>query len=537
MLLDANAEISNQHPVHLPGGLNITRAGPIVIVGPNGSGKSRRSRQLTSVVAIEVVSALRNTKISPQLQPIALQQAKANFQAHRETARSQPYELTNDFDFMLTALLGEATEGSLEYLRKVRAGEAPELPPLTSLEKIQHLWSNLFPGRELRFREYMPLVMNTVPIGGEPAEYSAWQMSDGEKAALYLAGRTLGADLGAVILVDEPETHFHSLLAVQFWDAIEAERPDLRLIYVTHDMTFAASRHAVQYLLANPKDGLTPIELAADSSDLTAVLLGTATLSFYATRIVFCEGDSAGLDARLYKSWFSGKETVVHAVGSCDMVLRSVSALSSSKLVNNLTVLGIVDRDFQSEARLAGMTVGASPLKVHEVETLYSLPGVVAAVARHLGTSLDLVAYNNKVVGAYNDQDRHRVVIERWKSIINAALTGVVYKVSTKTESLEIIAASVPDLFDQNNWSFSPQALLAAEKARVEALFQAPLTNLDELLRLMPGKQLRGLPASALGIAPQTYDDLVIAALVAEDGKLAELGGEIRHALTPYIPF
>ena len=47
----------------------------------------------------------------------------------------------------------------------------------------------------------------SVAIGDEPAEYSAWQMSDGEKAALYLAGRALGADEGAVILVDEPETH------------------------------------------------------------------------------------------------------------------------------------------------------------------------------------------------------------------------------------------------------------------------------------------------------------------------------------------
>lgn len=535
-MLPTQDEPVQQHPVYLPNGTQITENGPVVIVGPNGSGKSRRSRELTSTVHIEVVSALRNTRISQQLQAMALQQAKSNFHSQRETARNQPYELTNDFDFMLTTLLGEAFESSLEYVGKIRAGEVPGLPPLTSLEKIQSLWGEFFPGRVLKFRDYMPRVINTVAVGDEPVEYSAWQMSDGEKAALYLAGRTLGADQGAVILVDEPETHFHTLLAVHFWDAIERARPDLRLIYVTHDMTFAASRHAVQYLLANPKNGLTPIELATDSSDLAAVLLGTATLSFYATRIVFCEGDHEGLDARLYKAWFNTKETVVHAVGSCDMVLRSVSALASSELVQNLRVNGIIDRDFRPDAHLCNLPAGVSPLGVHEVETLYSLPGVVAAVAKHLGVKFDWHAYEAQIVATYADSDRHTVVIERWKVLIDEALSGVVSSVSTKAASLQVIAQSIPKLFDQRQWSFSPQALLADEKTRVEGLFQTTPITLDELLKVMPGKPLRGLPARTLRIAPKTYDNLVIAALAGEDSTLRSLGADIRAALKPYLP-
>ena len=79
-----------QHPVNLPNGTRITDPGPIVIVGPNGSGKSRRSREISSVVPVEVVSALRNTRISPQLQPMALQHARQSFDQQREVARSQP---------------------------------------------------------------------------------------------------------------------------------------------------------------------------------------------------------------------------------------------------------------------------------------------------------------------------------------------------------------------------------------------------------------------------------------------------------------
>lgn len=94
---------------------------------------------------------------------MALKQAKANFVSQPDTARSQPYELTNDFDFMLTALIGEALETSLEYLRRARNGEPQVLPELAPLEKIQGLWGQLFPGRELRFRECMPVVYTPLP--------------------------------------------------------------------------------------------------------------------------------------------------------------------------------------------------------------------------------------------------------------------------------------------------------------------------------------------------------------------------------------
>lgn len=527
----------SQYPVQIPGGERITENGPVVIVGPNGSGKSRRSRELTSDVQIEVISALRNTRISQQLQPMALGQARQNFVNQRETARHQPYEPTNDFDFMLTALIGDALEVSLEYLRAARADEEQALPPLVALERIQDLWGHLFPGRELRFKDYMPIVINTVAVGDQPQEYSAWQMSDGEKAALYLAGRALAADAGAVLLIDEPETHFHSLLAVEFWDAIERERPDLRLIYVTHDMTFAASRRAVQYLLANPVSGLAPIELASDAGDLAAVLLGTASLSFYANKIVFCEGEPDSLDVQLYGAWFNEKETVVQPVGSCDMVIRSASALGASSLIQNLDVRGIIDRDFHSKDRLKSLPAGISPLEVHEVESLFSLPDVVAAIAAHLGVIFDKAAYIQKIIQAFDDSDRHKVVLERWKLRVEGNLGEIVGSVSTKTDSLDDIAASIPTIFDYTQWSFSPSEILAEEKKQVEGLFDAAATTkLDEIVKLMPGKKLRSLGTGALGIKQTTFDQLLITAIRGEDPTLESLGTSLRTAMKPYMP-
>ncbi len=45
--------------------------------------------------------------------------------------------------------------------------------------------------------------------------------------------------------------------------------------------------------------------------DVAGALLGSASLSFYASRVVFCEGTDSSYDAKLYGAWFSGPDTVV----------------------------------------------------------------------------------------------------------------------------------------------------------------------------------------------------------------------------------
>ncbi len=174
-------------------------------------------------------------------------------------------------------------------------------------------------------------------VAGPALEYSGNQMSDGEKAALFVAGRVFSAERG-ILVVDEPETHFHSLLAVRLWNALEDARPDLRFVYVTHDLTFALSRRRARYVLASPTAGLRPIAVDdALPSDVSEALLGSASLSFYASRIVFCEGESGGRDESLYGAWFSGPDTVLRSVGSCQMVIRCVEALRAAGVRTHLT--------------------------------------------------------------------------------------------------------------------------------------------------------------------------------------------------------
>ncbi|MFD6695887.1 ATP-dependent nuclease [Micromonospora aurantiaca (nom. illeg.)] len=532
---EVEEDTEKQRSITVPGGYVISDPGPVVIVGPNGSGKTRLSRQITSAVGLEVVNSLRNTRISQQLQPMSLGQAKANFVSQREQARVQPYELSNDFDFLLTSLFAESFNTSTEYLQSVRAGRAESLPELTTLEKVQSIWSRFFPGRELFFKDYGPYVRSSVLAGADPVEYTAWQMSDGEKAALYLAGRLINADERAVVLVDEPETHFHSLLAVEFWDAIEAERPDLRIVYVTHDMTFASSRRG-HVLLASPATGLTPSSFQERlSDDVAAVLLGTASLSFYAKRVIFCEGDENSFDKILYAAWLGDRTTVVRPVGSADMVIRCVTALRRSNLIRNLEVVGLVDRDFHPDNYFAALPQGVYALGVHEVESIFAVPAVAVAVGSHIGNHVDEAQLCATLISSYQDHERSKVILERWKRQVESRLVGVVATVGTRNAAISEISSQIPATFDSANWDFKPQEILETERTRVEEAFINAKASIVEVLRLMPGKQLIPRVAQIAGMTPQAYRRLIVAALEG-DSSLADLESSIRSSLSEFLP-
>lgn len=202
----------------------------------------------------EFVNALRNTRVATELPAMGQDTARANFAAQKAQAYSQHWELTSEFDSMLSQLLADNASAAMNFTRRYRtdpnsAGEPAETP----LSRVEDLWKQVFLGRELEWRDWKPLV--TSVTSGAHVEYSGNQMSDGEKAALFLAGRVFSANSG-VLVVDEPETHFHSLLAVRLWDALENARPDVRFVYITHDLTFAMSRRHARYVLAGPVEGL-----------------------------------------------------------------------------------------------------------------------------------------------------------------------------------------------------------------------------------------------------------------------------------------
>ena len=276
----ADDSAPQNHGLRFPAGDSIEGVGPVVIVGPNGSGKSRQARDLQADKQPAVVNALRNTRVAPEIQAMGVVTARNNVLSQVTQARTTHWELSSEFDSMLSQLLAESAQLDSEFARRFRRDPSTAgSPEETALSKVEALWATVFPGRELVWKDWKPVVLSET-AGGEAVEYSGHTMSDGEKSALFLAARTFSADPG-VLIVDEPETHLHSLLAARLWNELEDARRDIRFVYVTHDLTFALSRRDATYVLSSPTDGLKRIELQEDlPAEVASMLLGVALLSF-----------------------------------------------------------------------------------------------------------------------------------------------------------------------------------------------------------------------------------------------------------------
>ncbi|WP_427919035.1 AAA family ATPase [Streptomyces sp. cg40] len=523
--------------ITLPGGTQIEGSDPIVILGPNGSGKTRQTRNLQANSSIEFINALRNTRVAPELQAMGVNAAQNNFNSQRQQARSQPWELTSEFDSMLSQLLAQQSMVAIDFMQKSREnGPNVAFPPDTPLTQVEDTWKEVFPGRKLIWRDWRPMIVSTT--SGDSVEYSGNHMSDGEKAALFLAARVFSSDSG-ILVVDEPETHFHSMLAVRLWNALEAARPDIRFVYVTHDLTFALSRYNARYILASPTDGLRVIDV--DSSiprDVAEALLGSASLSFYASRVVFCEGETSGYDDRLYSSWFNGRDTVIRPVGSCQMVLRCCEALQKSQIANALEAVGIIDRDYHPNAFIDGVPSGIRVLGTHEVESLFCLPSVVEALCLHTGATFNEAEYLKSLTASVDVGQRHKIVIQRWKARVEPSLAGIVAQAGRQQADLAALVADMPRIFDHTKWNFSPKDLLEAEKQYVESVL--PNGSASEVLSIIPGKQLLPIAARTAGMEMKRYVDLIITALagtnVSPGAGLENLGTKLEDALRDYLP-
>jgi len=407
-------------------------------------------------------------------------------------------------------------------------GESEE----TALSQVEALWGRVFPGRELTWRDWKPVVTNDAT--GQPLEYSGNQMSDGEKAALFLGSRVFSAEPG-ILVVDEPETHFHSLLAVRLWNELEDARPDIRFVYITHDLTFALSRRDTQYVLASPTAGLRIIELGDDlPSDVAEALLGSASLSFYASRVVFCEGEETSLDGQLYNAWFDGVDTVVRPVRSCGMVLRCVDALKNSGVAQSLGVTGVIDGDYHSASFLAALPPEVHALIVHEVESLFCLPGVVQAACEHTSKTFNFQQYASTLQAFTSEQQRQNVVVERWKARIRPSLAGIVAQANSPSSSLENLVNEMAVMFDSKSWSFSPQDMLEEEKKYVEAAL--PGGSVEDFLCIVPGKQLLAIAARTAGLDVKTYVSLIISSLSSSSGDLKGLLRKLVATLESILP-
>ena len=525
--------------VNLGHGVVVPGSSPIVLLGANGAGKTRFGTYIVSTFGYDGVSALRGLSVTeiPMWSPETAKQQtdQVVFQNKSNTS-----EAAGDLPNLLAELKADESQAATIYrVKALETKGAAGIPPSTRLDVLVRLWGLIFPGREIDLTGYQPKASWTNGLRS-PDKYSVASMSDGERSALYLIARILRSPPG-VVVVDEPEIHFHSLLARQFWDVLEAEQKNTRFIYITHDLSFALSRKGQIGIVKSPDK----VELINDASqipdDLFENIIGAASLSVVSSRIVLCEGQrDKSVDIAFYGAWFKAPSTVVVPVGTCDQVRRTFATFQGTSIVKNANPIAIVERDFWPDNYLTQLkSEGLFVLPSHEVEGLVSQKSIASAVANHMAISNFDVRYSQfekAVRSHFVGISVNKVVLERAKRDVDVRILGLPNKaypekdlVATKANFISVVNLSraVPDLgalFDQH-------AKIVSDCLSATA---------DEFLSILPGKPCLNMLVECLGMKQESYLNLINEALSIEgnDDKIAlrPLNQALVAALTPSLP-
>jgi energy-coupling factor transporter ATP-binding protein EcfA2 len=522
-------------PIAISDNIRLDGVQPIVMIGPNGSGKTRHAAQLATKNDGDMIGAVRNLALSDNITVQSIERATQQLRRNLRKRRSRHWEIWNEIDQLFIKLIAEDSSAAVKF-RNEYAENRDARPEETTLMTLSDLWSRVFPGRTIDFSKQSPKVYSDY-LGGDG--YPARQMSDGERVAIYLAGRVLDSEK-RIIIVDEPEVHFHSRLAARFWNELESLRPDCRFVYVTHDLPFALSRQDARFVVIQPNVEPELIDLDENLPvDLAETLLAAATFSIFAKRIVFCEGDEGtSIDQQFYSSWFRGDDTAVIPVGSSRDVIRGTRAFSNSDLVTGLTACGIIDRDYWPDQFLTSLDSSIDVLPFHEIENIFCLEGVFVAVAKHLSQSResaekDYARFMTSAVEMFSGGVLNKQISERFRKRCEHQTRLVLNKLQIDDE-IDIMQSQHIAALEIDNWNLRPDKRFAEERKRLETALGS--TGYD-FLEFFPGKVFIGRAANSLGLDTQAYIALVRSALAAgPDSSLTQLGSELEVALEPYLP-
>ena len=216
------------------------------------------------------------------------------------------------------------------------------------------------------------------------AEYSAAELSDGERNALLIAGTVLTARPETLLIIDEPERHLHRSIIVPLLVQLFQRRSDCAFVISTHDPDLPiAIRDSRTLLLRSCTFSGQNIktwdadEMSIDSSVddvLKHDLLGARRT------VLFVEGTESSLDKPLFSLVFPAVSIIPR--GDCNQVERVVVGARGTETLHWLRAFGIVDSDgFDADQIAIKRKRGLYPIPYYSVEAIYYHPYIIRKIA------------------------------------------------------------------------------------------------------------------------------------------------------------
>lgn len=364
-----------------------------IIIGANGSGKTRLAVYLEEQLGEKAhrIAAHRALSLNPNVDKIPEAKARQYLsygismngisitdRKYYRWDNKAPTILLNDFDRLLQYLFAQQNNLAVENNQKLNRDEEITNSK-TKLDILQEVWERLLPLKKLHITADDIRVSS---IGIESADYSASEMSDGERAVFYILGQVLSANEDSILIFDEPELHIHKSIISNLWDEIEKLRPDCSFLMITHDIEFAATRVAKKYVIRNyysdPAWDISEIPDSELDEQTVTLILGSRK------PILFVEGEKTSLDMETYRLCYP--EWTVIPKGACKDVIQAVSSLrklNKDMPILNIKCAGIVDRDTRDSSQIHELEEqGIKVLLCSEIENIFSLSSVVHEVLK-----------------------------------------------------------------------------------------------------------------------------------------------------------
>ena len=216
-------------------------------------------------------------------------------------------------------------------------------------------------------------------------EYSAAELSDGERNALLIAGNVLTAPDGTLLIIDEPERHLHRSIISPLLKQLFERRPDCGFVVSTHDHDLPLQVPEARILLLRSctfngrvaghwdADELPP-EVPIDDF-IKRDLLGARRT------ILFVEGAEHSLDKSLYSLIFPMVSIIPK--GSSREVENAVGGAREAETYHWLRAFGIVDGDGYTREQIEGKKkVGVYALPFYSVEAIYFHSKIIEWIAQ-----------------------------------------------------------------------------------------------------------------------------------------------------------
>ncbi len=511
-----------------------TDSNAVIIIGANGSGKSKLGAWIErqDLQNVHRIGAQRNLNFQENIPLKSYSQAEDfvfygtdDKRFHQKEQRwnwgaGYTTKLLDDFNNVLAALIALQNNDNAKYVEICKAiqskAERPE-PPFTAVDKLIQIWDVIFPQRSLKINDAKILAYFT--RNKDLIEYSSTQMSDGERAVLYLSAQVLCVPEKKTLIIDEPEVHLHRSIMNRLWKTLESYRPDCLFIYITHDTQFAAMHGNSDKIWIKDFDGTNWSLEKIEGNDLPEELLFDILGS--RKSVLFVEGERNSYDTQLYTALYP--EYYVIPCGSCTQVIARTKAFKNSPTLHHCQVYGIIDRDYRSDYEISKYTEdNIYTIDVAEVENLFLVEELVRLVASHLEKDSD------SVFGKVKDH----IIQQRFaKQIEKQICKSVVAQLKYQLSSAELSQKSEEEAKN------SLQTVLTGidyeqAKSEQESKFREVLTSNDykKALKVFNEKSLSASIGRYFDLKDNAYCKLVIALLY---GKKHD---DVVAAISPYLP-